>query len=166
MCCSPYLLIDIVLSLSRLVSGIKQMQLSLSLKIIIIICPLQSTAGHRPLQFLAISLDLRLIASSSCQPFCANRHSTWPEGVLHYVCRSLLQNSFTPAVIGSTSDMASPLPLQHANMVCYFGDFSSLLVSDSYPQRNHEHSSFHSPLCDLELWTSRAVSLGSVCPDP
>jgi hypothetical protein len=47
--------------------------------------PQQSTAGHRPLQFLAISLDLRLLAFSYCQPSCANRHSTWPEGVLHYV---------------------------------------------------------------------------------
>jgi hypothetical protein len=45
----------------------------------------QSIAGHRPLEFLAISLDLRLLASSSCQPSCANRNSTWPEGVLHYV---------------------------------------------------------------------------------
>jgi hypothetical protein len=53
---------------------------------IIIISPLQSTAGHTPLQFLAISLDLRLLASSSCQPSCANRHSTTgPEGVLRYV---------------------------------------------------------------------------------
>jgi hypothetical protein len=30
-------------------------------------------------------LDLRLFASSSYQPSCANRHSTWPEGVVHYV---------------------------------------------------------------------------------
>jgi hypothetical protein len=54
-------------------------------KNIIIISPLQSTAGHRPLQRLAISLDPRLLASSSCQPSCTNRHSTLPEGVLHYV---------------------------------------------------------------------------------
>jgi hypothetical protein len=40
--------------------------------------------------------------------------------------RSSLQNSFTPAVVGSTADMASPLPLQHANTVCYVDDFSSL----------------------------------------
>jgi hypothetical protein len=53
--------------------------------IIIIISSPQSTAGHRPLQFLAISLDLRLLASSSCKPSCANRLSTWPEGVLHFV---------------------------------------------------------------------------------
>jgi hypothetical protein len=39
--------------------------------IIIIISPLQSTAGHRPLQSLAISLDPGLLASTSCQPFCA-----------------------------------------------------------------------------------------------
>jgi hypothetical protein len=46
---------------------------------------LQSVAGHRPLQFLAISLDPRLLAPNSCQPCCPNRHSTWPEDVLHYV---------------------------------------------------------------------------------
>jgi hypothetical protein len=51
--------------------------------IIIIINPPQSTAGHRPLQLLTISLDLRLLASSSFQPSCTNRHFTWPEGVLH-----------------------------------------------------------------------------------
>jgi hypothetical protein len=85
--------------------------------IIIIIRPLQ-TAGHRPLQYLAISLDLRL-ASSSCQPPCANRHSTWPEGVLLYVYRDAVStpDSFTPAVVGSTADMASPPLLQHANTV-------------------------------------------------
>jgi hypothetical protein len=44
--------------------------------IIIIVSPLQSTAGHSPLQFLAISLDPRHLASSSCKPSCANRHST------------------------------------------------------------------------------------------
>jgi hypothetical protein len=47
----------------------------------IITSPLQSTAGHRPLQLLVISLDLRLLASSFCQPSCANPHSTWPGGV-------------------------------------------------------------------------------------
>jgi hypothetical protein len=94
--------------------------------IIIIISPQQSTAGHRPLQLLAIWLDLQLLVSSSRQPSRANRHSTWPEGVLHYVCQDAVstQNSFTPAVIGSTADMASPLPLQRANTVCYVGDFS------------------------------------------
>jgi hypothetical protein len=68
--------------------------------------------------------------------------------------RSPLQNSFTPSVVGSTADMASPLPLQHANAVWYVSDFSSRqdhLVSDSIPQRNPEHNSFHSSLSDLEL---------------
>jgi hypothetical protein len=40
--------------------------------------------------------------------------------------RPPLQNSLNPAAVGSTADMASPLPLQHANTVCYVGDFSSL----------------------------------------
>jgi hypothetical protein len=37
--------------------------------------------------------------------------------------------------------MTSPLPLQHANTVCYVDDFSSLpdhLVSDTIPQRTKE----------------------------
>jgi hypothetical protein len=38
----------------------------LTLQYGIIISPLQSTAGHRALQLLAISLDIRLLASSSC----------------------------------------------------------------------------------------------------
>jgi hypothetical protein len=40
--------------------------------------------------------------------------------------RSPLWNSFTPAVVRSTADMVSSLPLQHANTVYYLGDFSSL----------------------------------------
>jgi hypothetical protein len=59
-----------------------------------------------------------------------------------------LQNSFTPVVICSTADMASPLPLQHANTVCYVGDFSSL---PDHLQRNPENTSFHSSLSDLKL---------------
>jgi hypothetical protein len=50
--------------------------------------------------------------------------------------------------------MASPLPLEHANTVCYVGDFTSLpdhLVSDSIPQKNPEHSVIHSSLRDIEL---------------
>jgi hypothetical protein len=70
--------------------------------IIIIISPLQSTAGHKLLQILAISFDLRLLASTS-----ASR----------------------PAL-------------------CVLPDH---LVSDLIPQRNPEHSSFHSSLSDLEL---------------
>jgi hypothetical protein len=69
------------------------------LVIIIIISLLQSTAGHRPLQSFAISLGLRLLASSFCQPSCANRHSTWPEGVLHYV---YLDGLSTPELVYSS----------------------------------------------------------------
>jgi hypothetical protein len=94
-----------------------------SMEIIIINSP--STAGHRPVQLHPISLIFG----------CANRHSTWPEFHTTFTeTRSPLQNSFTPAVVGSTADMASPLPLQRANTVCYVGDFSFLpnqLVSDS-----------------------------------
>jgi hypothetical protein len=125
----------------------------LTIRLIIISSPLQSTGGHTSLQLLAISLDLRLLESSSRQPLCVNRHSTWRSFYTTFT-RFPLQSSFTPAVVGSTADMASPLPLQHGNTVCYVGDFSSLpdhVVSDSIPQRNPEHNSFHSLLTDLEL---------------
>jgi hypothetical protein len=65
-------------------------------KLIIIISLLQSTAGHRPLQFLAISFSLWLLASRPCQPSCANIHSIWPEGVIHYVYRDTVS---TPELV-------------------------------------------------------------------
>jgi hypothetical protein len=63
---------------------------------IIIISTLQSTAVQRPLQLLAISLDLRLLAYSSCQLSCANCHSTSPEGVLQNVLLLFLLYWFWP----------------------------------------------------------------------
>jgi hypothetical protein len=86
-----------------------------------------TTAHCWPLQLLALSLDLRLLAScrsSSRQPSCVKYHSTWPEGVLHYVYRDAVSTPelVYPAVVGSTADMASLLPRQHANTVCYIGD--------------------------------------------
>jgi hypothetical protein len=58
-----------------------------------------SSAAHcwtKPLQLLAISLDLQLLASSSCHPSCTNHHSTWPEGFLHYVYRDTVS---TPELV-------------------------------------------------------------------
>jgi hypothetical protein len=111
-----------------------------------------SSAVYSP-TVLAISLDL---ASCSAQivtpPGLRTSHTTFTETL------SPLQSLF-PTVVGSTADMASPLPLQHANTVCYVGDFSTLpdnLVSDTIPQRNPEHSSFHTSLSDLELVKGRA----------
>jgi hypothetical protein len=62
--------------------------------------------------------------------------------------RSPFQNSFTPTAVGPTARMA-----RVPHNVCYVGDFSlpNHLVSYSIPQRNPEHSSFHSSLSDLEL---------------
>jgi hypothetical protein len=85
--------------------------------------------------------------------------------------RSPLQNSFTPGVVGSTVDTASPLPLQHANTVCCVGDLNPLpdhLVLDSIPQRNPEDSSFHSSLSNLEFVNQscrECPRLGSVYHD-
>jgi hypothetical protein len=161
----------------------------LSIIIIIIIISLpQSTAGHRPLQSLAISLDLLLLTSSSCQPSSANRYSTWSEGILHYV---YLDAVSTPDIVYpsgyrfygcydqplaiSTTSATTHIPniskLQHTNRVCYVGDFSSLpdhLVSESIPQRNPEHSSLHISLSDLKLVDQpcrECPRLGTVCHD-
>ncbi|RVE46148.1 hypothetical protein evm_009222 [Chilo suppressalis] len=67
--------------------------------------------------------------------------------------RSPLQNSSTPTVIGSSANMASPLPLQLTNPVGYVdnsGSLSDYLISDAILQRNAEHSPFHSALSDFE----------------
>jgi hypothetical protein len=59
------------------------------------------TAILLPLQLLAISLDLRLLASSYRHPSCLNFHSTWP-GVLHYGYRlavSTLKNHLPQIII-------------------------------------------------------------------
>jgi hypothetical protein len=69
----------------------------------------------------------------SCCPCVLNRNV--PLSIFLSVCelirfkvfflssdQSPLQNSFTPTVVGSTADIASPLPLQRANTVCYVGD--------------------------------------------
>jgi hypothetical protein len=63
---------------------------------IIIISPLKSTADNRSLQLLAISLDLRLLAS-----ILRESYTTLTE------TRSQLQNSFAPAVVGSMADTVS-----------------------------------------------------------
>jgi hypothetical protein len=102
-----------------------------------------SSAYYSPLLDIGlsnVSLDLRHPPAPASRP----AQIVTPPGLrMSYTTftetRSPLQNSFTPAVIGSSADMASPLPLQHANTVCYVGDFSSLpdhLFSDLIPQRN------------------------------
>jgi hypothetical protein len=58
-----------------------------------------SSAHYNPLLdigFSNVSLDLRLLAFSYCQPSYANCHSTWPEGVLRYVYRDAVS---TPELI-------------------------------------------------------------------
>jgi hypothetical protein len=121
------------------------------------ISPFQSTAGHRPLQLLAILFDLRLLASTPASrpaqvvipPGLRASYTTFTEA------QSPLQNSFTLGVVGSTAAIASPLPLQCTNTVCYVSEFSFLLdhlVSVSIPRRNPERTT-------LNLWTSRAVSV-------
>jgi hypothetical protein len=85
-------------------------------------------------------------------PSCANRHSTWPEGVLHYVNRATI--STLELVHPNGSRFHGWYGQPNATLACYVDDFSSLpdhLVSDSVPHRYSEHSSFHSSLSGLEL---------------
>jgi hypothetical protein len=77
------------------------------------------------------SLTVRHLARSlatgiQLMPAILRKSSLLLACVLHYIylTRSPLQNSFTPAVVGSTADMGNQLLLQRANTVCYIGDFS------------------------------------------
>jgi hypothetical protein len=74
----------------------------------------QPTAGHKPSRSIfGYSHPAPVIRS------VANPHSTWSKGVLLTFIEtwSLLQNSFTPMVVGSAADMTSPLLLQRVNTV-------------------------------------------------
>jgi hypothetical protein len=53
--------------------------------VIIIISPLQFTAGHRPLHLPAIPFDLRLLATNSCQPLAPGLRASYTIGM--YVCK-------------------------------------------------------------------------------
>jgi hypothetical protein len=77
--------------------------------------------------------------------------------------RSSLQNSFTPTVVGSTVGMASPLPLQHANTVCYVSDFNSLpdhVVSDLIPQITPSIAPDILVLHNTEFFSVPGISVG------
>jgi hypothetical protein len=60
--------------------------------IIIIIRPLPSTARHWTSPIVRHLARSSALTSSSSQTSCANRHSTWPEGVLHYIYRESASN--------------------------------------------------------------------------
>ncbi|CAG4966887.1 unnamed protein product [Parnassius apollo] len=83
-----------------------------------------------------------VIPSSGGSPY------TTPTGT-----RLPLENLSSPSVIGSSSYMAGPLPLQLTNPLGYVGHSgftADILISESIPQRNSEHSLLHSSLSDLE----------------
>ncbi|CAK1580694.1 unnamed protein product [Parnassius mnemosyne] len=65
-----------------------------------------------------------------------------------------LKNISSPSVVGSSSYMAGPLPLQLTNplgYVGYSGSTADILIPKFITQRNSEHSPLHSSLSDLEL---------------
>jgi hypothetical protein len=68
-------MVETLEDLSTMLEDLNRVSQQVGLKMNII-SPLQYAVGHRPLQFLAISLDLRLLTSSFCQLSCANRHFT------------------------------------------------------------------------------------------
>ncbi|CAK1592799.1 unnamed protein product [Parnassius mnemosyne] len=93
--------------------------------------------------------------STSCMPYQVVTPSrggspyTSPTGT-----RLPLENLSSPSVVGSSSYMAGPLPLQLTNLLGYVGYTSStadILISKFITQRNSEHSPLHSSLSDLEL---------------
>jgi hypothetical protein len=94
MCCTVWLVLSLPVCNDKVF--LFKYSNAVYIMIIIIISPLQFATGYRPLQLLAISLDPRLLASRSCQPSYVNRHSTWPESVLHYVYRNAVS---TPELV-------------------------------------------------------------------
>jgi hypothetical protein len=86
-------------------------------------------------------------------------HTTFTE------TRCPLQNSFSPAVVGSTANMASPLPLQHANTVYYVGDIFILCWITRFRVRSRwETPSIALSIArwiTLSLWTNRTVSVSA-----
>jgi hypothetical protein len=110
------------------------------------------------------------IGLSNISPSRSILISTWPEGVLHYVYRVAVS---TPELVYPSVSRFYGWPARrHFSMlICYVGDFSSLsdyLVSDSIPQRNPEHSSFHSLLSNpvfVDQPCHECPRLGSVCHD-
>ncbi|KAI8433554.1 hypothetical protein MSG28_015580 [Choristoneura fumiferana] len=57
--------------------------------------------------------------------------------------RSPLKNSFTPTVVGSSTDMTSPLPLQLANSLSYSSDGGTTPPRPPRPPSGAEHAHAH-----------------------
>jgi hypothetical protein len=122
------------------------------------LCSTSSSSSAHYSSLLTISRHLAQSSATRIQllpvVLCkSSLHLAWGRPTLRLPRRGLHSRTRL-SVVGSTADMTSQLPLQHANTVCFVGDFSSLqdhLGSDSIPQRNPERCSLYSSLSDLEL---------------
>ncbi|CAK1593546.1 unnamed protein product [Parnassius mnemosyne] len=91
--------------------------------------------------------------STSCMsyqvvtPSCRGSPYTSPTGT-----RLPLENLSSSSVVGSSSYMAGPLPLQLTNLLGYVscsGSTVDIFISKFITQKNPEHSPLHSSLSDL-----------------
>ncbi|CAG4991651.1 unnamed protein product [Parnassius apollo] len=144
------------------------------ISIIIIITSLhKSTAEHRPPSRYATKHGPDLPASidflhvlPGVTPSSGGSPYTSPTGT-----RLPLENLFSPTVVGSSSYMAGPLPLQLINPLgCvgslgHSGSTAVILISRFNTQRNPEHSPLNNSLSDFErphTTSSEGPRLGSV----
>jgi hypothetical protein len=92
--------------------------------IIISINPLQSTSLSK------FSLSRSIFGYSHPAPASRPAQIVTPPGQrASYTTFTETRSPLTSTAVGSTADMANPLPLQHANTVCYVGDFSSCRIT-------------------------------------
>jgi hypothetical protein len=105
------------------------------------------------IQLLAISLDLRLFASRSCQPSCANRYSTWPEGVLRYIYRDA---GLPPVTSVDVSLIANSFLVKRGRLGGSLGYLCHLNVSDVYV-KTLLHTYIHN-ITPVSLWGRQKCS--------
>uniref|UniRef100_A0A2H1VCD9 SFRICE_016620 n=1 Tax=Spodoptera frugiperda TaxID=7108 RepID=A0A2H1VCD9_SPOFR len=145
-----------------------------------------STAKNKRQSSSAYSSPLLDIGLPNCSPLCSITSDSHPAPASHPAqivtpprlgasyttfteTRSPLQDSLTPTVVGPAANMAGPLPLQLADPVGYVDHLGSLpnhFVSNAIPERDTEHSPFHSPLSDFEFVdqsSRKCPRFGTVC---
>ncbi|NP_001091843.1 titin2 [Bombyx mori] len=120
-----------------------------------------STARHKPPQLLATEHDPRFLPSSSYQPpsQIITPLSLRASCTAFSNSRSPFKNALTPMAIGCPANMASPLPPQLTNLLCYV--YSSLSDFKLVDQPNREYLRFRSVfhdrpnalIEDCRLWT-------------
>lgn len=124
---------------------------------------LPSTAGHWPPSRFATNYGpVSFKSNDSQQPSPGRRFTYFGGSVLHCIVRYVIptQEPFSPAVIGSSSVVICPLPLERVISTCfvgYTGYVANFRMLDSISQRNQNYSPLHSTERQLDYESHIAV---------